>query len=55
MFRRRTKGVAGGIVVLVAVVAASLGVAGAGASEQDAFALPRAQTFYMHRPPCVSK
>jgi len=33
--------------VLVAVVAASLGVAGAGASEQDAFALPRAQTFYM--------
>ena len=36
------KGVAGAIVVFVAVAAASLGVAGAGASEQDAFALPRA-------------
>ena len=32
---RRTKGVAGAIVVFVAVAAASLGVAGAGASEQD--------------------
>jgi peptide/nickel transport system substrate-binding protein len=47
MSRRRTKGVAGAIIVLVAVAAvASMTAGGAGASEQSAFALPRAETLY---------
>jgi peptide/nickel transport system substrate-binding protein len=46
--RRRGKAIGAGVLALVAaVVVASLGVAGAGASEQSAFALPRAQTLYM--------
>jgi peptide/nickel transport system substrate-binding protein len=47
MSRRRTKGVAGAIIVLVAVAAvASMTAGGAGASEQSPFALPRAETLY---------
>jgi peptide/nickel transport system substrate-binding protein len=45
--RRRGKAIGAGVLALVAVVAASLGAVGAGASEQSAFQLPRAQTFYM--------
>ncbi|MCE3286543.1 MAG: ABC-type dipeptide/oligopeptide/nickel transport system, periplasmic component [Gaiellaceae bacterium] len=46
--RRRGKAIGAGALALVAaVIATSLGVAGAGAGEQSAFALPRAQTFYM--------
>ena len=45
---RRGKAIGAGVLALAAaVIVASLGVAGAGASEQSAFALPRAQTFYM--------
>src|SRR5262245_61512284 len=47
MSRRRTKGVAGAIIVLVAVAAvASMTAGGAGAEPQSPFALPRAQTLY---------
>ena len=46
--RKRGKAIGVGVLALVAaVVATSLGVAGAGAGEQSAFALPRAQTLYM--------
>jgi peptide/nickel transport system substrate-binding protein len=45
--RKRTAVALGLVVTLVAAVAASLGAAGAGASEQSAFALPRNQTLYM--------
>jgi peptide/nickel transport system substrate-binding protein len=46
--RKRGKAIgAGALALAAAVVATSLGVAGAGAGEQSAFALPRAQTFYM--------
>jgi peptide/nickel transport system substrate-binding protein len=46
--RKRGKAIGAGALALVAaVVATSLGVAGAGAGGQSAFALPRAQTFYM--------
>jgi peptide/nickel transport system substrate-binding protein len=44
----RRKGMAGvGVLALLVAVAATLSVAVAGASEQSAFALPRAQTLYM--------
>ncbi len=46
--RKRGKAIGAGVLALVAAIAAtSLGVAGAGAGEQSAFALPRAQTLYM--------
>ena len=46
--RKRGRVTIVGALALAALVAAvSLGVAGAGAGEQSAFALPRAQTFYM--------
>ena len=48
MLTRRRGGVTAAVAVaLLVAIVASVGLSGAGASQQSAFALPRAQTFYM--------
>jgi peptide/nickel transport system substrate-binding protein len=45
--RRHRAAVGSSLIALIGVVAMTLGVIGAGAAEQSAFALPRGQTLYM--------